>query len=217
MGIGKYTGDQMVQQQRIALVLGATGGIGGEVARRLQSRGWTVKALHRNAKELSGKPSQTDVSWIQGDAMQPVDVEQAARGSSLIVHAVNPPGYRNWAKLVLPMLESTIAAGRSSKARILLPGTIYNYGQDAFPKITETIRRAVGNPNLKVRNFPWWLMTVASPFVPLFKELGEMRYLWHMPIRMDNARLVSVLGAEPHTPLEQAVRATLIDLGCLSE
>jgi nucleoside-diphosphate-sugar epimerase len=78
------------------------------------------------------------------------------------------------------------------------------------------IRRVVGKPNLKVRAFPWWLIALASPVVPLFRELHEMRYLWQLPIRMDNARLVSVLGAEPHTPLEQAVRATLADLGALN-
>lgn len=43
-----------------------------------------------------------------------------------------------------------------------------------------------------------------------------MRYLWQTPIRMDNARLLSVLGAEPRMALEQAVRATLADLGCLN-
>ncbi|MGD8690678.1 MAG: NmrA family NAD(P)-binding protein, partial [Gammaproteobacteria bacterium] len=32
--------------ERTALVLGATGNIGGEVARRLAARGWTVRALH---------------------------------------------------------------------------------------------------------------------------------------------------------------------------
>jgi nucleoside-diphosphate-sugar epimerase len=39
---------------------------------------------------------------------------------------------------VLPMLENTIAAGRAVGARIVLPGTIYNYGPDAFPCLTET-------------------------------------------------------------------------------
>ena len=78
------------------------------------------------------------------------------------------------------------------------------------------IRRVVGKPDLKVRAFAWWLLAVASPVVPLFRELREMRYLWQTAIRMDNARLVIVLGAEPHTPLEQAVRATLADFGCLN-
>jgi hypothetical protein len=34
---------------------------------------------------------------------------------------------------------------------------------------------------------------------------------------MDNRRLASLLGAEPHTPLDAAVHATLLSLGCLHE
>lgn len=40
-------------------------------------------------------------------------VLKAASGVAVIVHAVNPPGYRNWAKLVLPMLDNTMAATSS--------------------------------------------------------------------------------------------------------
>jgi nucleoside-diphosphate-sugar epimerase len=42
-----------------------------------------------------------------------------------------------------------------------------------------------------------------------------MRYLWRHPLRLDNRRLVAVLGAEPHTPLDEAVERTLEGLGCL--
>ncbi len=34
---------------------------------------------------------------------------------------------------------------------------------------------------------------------------------------MNNARLVAVLGAEPHTPVDSAVHATLAGLGCLGD
>jgi hypothetical protein len=54
-----------------------------------------------------------------------------------IVRAANPLGYRNWSQLVLPMIESTIAAAKDSGARILLPGATYNYGLDAFPILKE--------------------------------------------------------------------------------
>ena len=38
---------------------------------------------------------------------------------------------------VLPMIDNTIAAAIEVKATIVLPGTVYNYGSDAFPLITE--------------------------------------------------------------------------------
>lgn len=323
----------MTTSPRIALVLGATGGIGGTLARRLLSDGWQVRALHRNAEQASRAAGTAGLQWISGDAMQRDDVISAAMQgapASLIVHAVNPPGYRHWAQLVLPMIDNSIAAARASGARILLPGTIYNYGPDALPNLTESspqhpvtrkgairvaleqrlrtaaddgvrslivragdffgphagsswlsqglvkpgckvnaitypgktglghqwaylpdvaetmlqlvnrpqalatfdtfhmqghwdpdgtrmiaaIRQALARSALPVRTFPWWLLPLAAPLVPFFKELKEMRYLWQQAIHMDNAKLCAVLGNEPHTPLRQAMHTTLEALAC---
>lgn len=311
-----------------ALVLGASGGIGGEVARELAARGWTVRALSRSG----AAPGAAGIEAVRGDALDAATVRQAAQGAGLIVHAVNPPGYRDWDRLVLPMLDNTLAAARAVGARVLLPGTVYNYGPDAFPiigeeapqnpltrkgriraemerrlragaevgdiralivragdffgpragnnwfgqglvtagrrpravtcpgregighqwaylpdvartmvalagrddlapfesfhmdghwdgdgrRMVEAIRQALGAPDLPVRRLPWRALRLASPFVPLFRELAEMRYLWEQPVRLDNRRLVARLGAEPHTPLDAAVRATLAGLGCLA-
>lgn len=105
------------------LVLGATGGIGGETTRALLRHGWKVRALARRI------PAQADpaIDWIEGDAMDRDAVVRAAAGVDAILHAVNPPGYGNWARLVLPMLDNSIAAALASGARLALPGTIYNY------------------------------------------------------------------------------------------
>jgi nucleoside-diphosphate-sugar epimerase len=46
--------------------------------------------------------------------------------------------------------------------------------------------------------------------------MREMRYLWREPLRLDNARLVAALGAEPRTPIGVAVRRALESLGCLA-
>ncbi|GLR82836.1 NAD(P)H-binding protein [Azospirillum oryzae] len=313
---------------RTALVLGATGGVGGEMARALAVRGWRVRGLRRKPAE-SLPPG--NIEWMVGDAMNAGDVMAAAEGAALIVHAVNPPAYRHWDQLVLPMLDNSIAAACANRARILLPGTVYNYGPDVFPLIPETaaqnpltrkgairvemerrlhravgqgakllilrcgdffgpkagnswfsqglltpgkpptrinqpgqpgighqwaylpdvaetamrlldreaalgddamfhmdghwdadgsrmvaaIARAFGEPDLPVRRMPWWLLRLAGLAVPLFRELGEMRYLWQQPVRLDNRRLLALLGEEPHTPLVLAVRRTLEGLGYL--
>ena len=317
--------------EKNVLILGATGGIGGEMAHRLHARGWHVRALHRQAGQIAARPGMHKFDWVSGDAMQQADVVAAARGVDVIMHAVNPPGYRRWAELVLPMMDNSIAASQAFGARIALPGTVYNYGPDALPELrvdspqhpvtrkgairaqmeqrlqtaatngvrglivragdffgphagnnwfsqglvkpgktpasiiypgkpgighqwtylpdlaetmsrlleressletfarfhmnghwdadgtqmTDAIRRVLGNARLPVRGFPWWLLGPAAPFVPLFREMKEMRYLWQQPVRMDNVRLLQVLGEEPHTPLDEAVRATLRGLGCL--
>ena len=125
-------------QSRIALILGATGGVGHETARALAARGWQIRALTRNLAKAEAKASLPGMEWVRGDAMNREDVMSAAQGASLIFHGVNPPGYRNWAELAVPMLRNSIAAARQTGAHLLFPGTVYNYGPDAFPLLTET-------------------------------------------------------------------------------
>lgn len=122
-----------MQTQRTALVIGANGGIGQETCAALLQRGWRVRALVRSVPQAG--PDTID--WRIGDAMQRADVLDAAAGVDVIVHAVNPPGYKAWNRLVLPMVDNTIAAAQANGARIVLPGTVYNYGPDAFPLIGE--------------------------------------------------------------------------------
>jgi nucleoside-diphosphate-sugar epimerase len=124
----------MANTSRTALVLGATGGIGGESAHALSRHGWKIRALARNGRHANSTDSW---EWVKGDALDRGSVVAAAHATHAILHAVNPPGYRNWATLVLPMIENTLAAAKASGARILLPGTIYNYGPDAFPILRE--------------------------------------------------------------------------------
>lgn len=66
---------------------------------------------------------------------------------------------------------------------------------------------------LRVHQLPWWLLRVAGLAMPTFAALASMRYLWSTPHRLDNTRLCALIGAEPHTPFDQAVRNALIDLG----
>jgi len=319
-------------ESNTALVLGATGGIGGEVARQLRDAGWKVRALRRSGEQQI--ELRDGMVWVRGDAMNRDDVLAAAEGCSVIVHAVNPPGYRHWGELVLPMLDNTIVAAQANGATIVLPGTVYNYGPSAFPTLHEDslqqpltpkgairvemerrllrassrscrvivvragdffgpmpgnswfsqgilkpgqpvkfisipnapgvghqwsylpdVARAMvelvqrrgtlpsfaafhmaghwdadgtqlaaaicrvvvrrGGVQPKVRAFPWWLTALAAPFVPTLRELREMRYLWSTRIKMSNAKLVSTLGHEPHTPLDEAVEAALEGMGCL--
>jgi len=314
------------------LVLGATGGIGGEVARQMRAAGWEVCALTRDVDKA--RRENAGFSWIKGDALNRQEVLAAAHGCAVIVHAVNPPGYRNWAELVMPMIDNTVAAAIAEGATIVLPGTVYNFGPDAFPvlhedspqnpqtrkgairvqleqrlqqasrqgarvlivragdffgarvannwfaqglvkpgkpvhavsypgapgvahqwaylpdvartmlelierrasldafarfhmaghvdtdgtQMTRAIQRVVlrrTGHQPRVGRFPWWLMKLIAPFVVTVREMLEMRYLWQTPLLLDNRRLVAALGQEPHTPLEQAVEATLADLGCL--
>ncbi|WP_404713637.1 NAD-dependent epimerase/dehydratase family protein [Sphingomonas sp. MMS24-J13] len=309
-----------------ALVLGATGGIGGESAAALVRHGWKVVAMTRDpaARVPDRKDPLREVDWVKGDAMVAADVRRSAEGAQVIVHAVNPPGYRHWNTLVLPMIDHSIAAAKAVGARLVLPGTIYNYGPDAFPDLredspqnpstekgrlrvemerrleaasgddapvlivrfgdffgpvsggswfsqglvtpgrrldaitypgrkgvghgwaylpdaaetiarlldregeldrfarfhfaglwdsdgtamTDTIASVLGRP-IRVKPLPWFLLRMAGLFQQTPREIAKMRYLWKEPLRLDNRKLVALLGEEPHTPLDEAVCATL--------
>lgn len=309
---------------KTALVLGATGSIGGAVAEALMARGWAVRGLARDTAQA--RPGA--IEWHTGDAMKREDVLAAARGVQAIVHAVSPPGYRDWEKLVLPMIDNTIAVARETGARILLPGTIYNHdpattpvihadspqrptsrkgairvaleqrlqeasndvpvlivragdyygprvrsswfaqamvkqGQPVeklqllargvghawayLPDLADTMARLLEHPGLRrfervgfegfwdadgrafpalvaaalgraalpESRFPWWLMRLAAPFGGFPREAVDVLPYWRHAVRIDNSRLVELLGAEPRTPAVQAMRTTLQGLGCL--
>jgi uncharacterized protein YbjT (DUF2867 family) len=57
-----------------ALVLGATGGIGGETAVALSRRGWRIRAFSRTAKPADSSGWE----WVNGDALERASVEAAA-------------------------------------------------------------------------------------------------------------------------------------------
>lgn len=88
------------------------------------------------------------------------------------------------------------------------------YDQDGMQMVA-AIGEAVGRERTLTIGFPWRLAGLARPFMPLMRELYEMRYLWRETIRLDNSRLVEFLGEEPHTPIDGPVKATLRSLGCL--
>lgn len=320
----------MAEARRLALVIGATGAVGSEVARALWARGWQVRALARNPSAAADREPGFD--WVGGDAMNRSAVVAAAGDADLIFHAANPPLYRNWRGLALPMLANAVAAAEASGARLIFPGNLYNFGPDAWPLVAETapqrpttrkgavrvemetmlheagqrgvrslvvragdffgpsavnswlakviaptgkpvtrivypgplevghawaylpdlaetiarlaeietelpttaalhfgghwvtgaelveaVRQITDNPRLPARRFPWSLVGMAAPFVPFLSELWEMRYLWRHPVKLDNAKLVAVLGDEPQTPLIMAIKRTLSACGCLSK
>ena len=108
--------------KRTALIIGATGSIGGETARALLENGWSVRAIHRDPVRAQKSFAHLGpIEWVLADALNVEQVVAAAHGVSVVVHAANPPGYRNWKGLVLPMLESSIAAAKAAGARIVLP------------------------------------------------------------------------------------------------
>ena len=65
---------------------------------------------------------------------------------------------------------------------------------------------------LRTGRLPWGMMRLVSPFSATVASLLEMRYLWDVPHALDGAALARRIGAEPHTPFLDAVRAAITQL-----
>lgn len=64
---------------------------------------------------------------------------------------------------------------------------------------------------LKFDVFPWWFMTLASPFWGLAKELLEMRYLWNLNHQISGKKMAKLLPEFEATPLETVMTCGLPD------
>ncbi len=128
---------------RTALVIGATGSFGGHAAAALLRHGWRVRALARDPDAARAKSgARMPIDWIAGDALDAEAATRGAAGCAVIVHAANPPRYRNWKGLAVPMMRAAIAAARATGARVVIPGTVYNYAPDAGLAIAEDAPQA---------------------------------------------------------------------------
>lgn len=134
------------------LVLGATGGIGGAVARAFLRRGWRVRALTRRpeaaAKQVTGLAG---IEWLAGDAMKLADVQRAAAGAQFLFHGAHPGGYAHWDDWGMTMFANSIAAAQAAGARLILPGNIYNFGPDAGMFVDETAPQHPGTEKGRIR------------------------------------------------------------------
>ncbi len=81
-------------------------------------------------------------------------------------------------------------------------------GREFAAAIARACRR-----DFKIGFMPWRLLKLAGFAVPIFRELSEISYLWSVPHAIDGAALEAVIGRIPHTPLDQAVAASLAALG----
>lgn len=119
---------------RTALVMGITGGFGGQVARALLRHGWTVRALLRDPARLPAELA--DVTAVAGDAGDPDAVERALGDASVVVYGVNVP-YPRWRRDALRLFAPTLDVAERHGARVVFPGNVYNFDPADGPRFAE--------------------------------------------------------------------------------
>lgn len=148
------------------------------------------------------------------------------------VHRVVYPGKADvghaWAYLpdVAETMARLMALDVQTPGR-LAPFEVLHFGGHWLPRgieMPEAIVRVVSAEDsstsgkavaIGIKPMAWWQVSLLAPFVPLLREIREMRYLWHVPLRLDQRKLLALIGQAPHTPLDEAVRASLEEMGCL--
>ena len=92
-------------------------------------------------------------------------------------------------------------------------------GQDWLEALTPTAHEqswVAGDAMLRHAVMPWPLLRVFGLVMPTLASLAETRYVWNTPHALDNSRLQALIGTEPHTPIAQAARQALADLGLIA-
>ena len=88
-------------------------------------------------------------------------------------------------------------------------------GDQLMDAVEEVARSAGigGARSFKRGGAPWPIFRAMALFMPLWREILEMRYLWETPHGLDGSALARWLPAFRSTPLPVALRASLDELG----
>ncbi len=116
------------------VVLGGAGRLGRAAAEAFKSAGWQVASLVRGSSAGSAAPG-TEI--IEVDARDAQAVIAATSGADVVLHALNVP-YADWERLAPALADTAIAAARESRATLIFPGNLYNYGAGMPARIDET-------------------------------------------------------------------------------
>ena len=106
------------------LVLGATGFIGGNIARTAAERGWHVQALRRDPKSI-GAIGDVDVEWITGNLDDQSSLVAAMQGCEVVFHCAGayPHAARRierYVQAAVTQMQNVLAAARATKVDRLI-------------------------------------------------------------------------------------------------
>src|SRR5262249_57211860 len=102
------SGSPTIMRARV-LDLGAGGRLGDAGAQVFRAAGWTVASLVRPGSAARA-PADTEV--VEVHALDHAAVGEAARGTDVVLHALNP-SYTDWSRLALPLAYSAITAAET--------------------------------------------------------------------------------------------------------
>jgi nucleoside-diphosphate-sugar epimerase len=123
----------------------------------------------------------------------------------------------------LPDLANAFVAAANARSCLPAFSTLHFAGhtltgQDWIDALTPIAREQGwlnAHHSLKLGNLPWPLLRAGGVFVPTWRSLTELQYLWNKPHALTATALITQLGAVPNTPFAQALHDSLSVLGLL--
>jgi nucleoside-diphosphate-sugar epimerase len=72
---------------------------------------------------------------------------------------------------------------------------------------------AVTKSKFTLRPMSWWMIKTIGQLLAMGRELSELEYLWRVSHRIAGDKLKAAIGEVPHTPLPEAIAASLRAIG----
>lgn len=107
----------------------------------------------------------------------------------------------DWAQVAVMLAEERDLLAKFED--VPLPGHSFTVSD-----LHSALERELGR-KLKLAGFPWWAMSLASPFWELARELKEMRYLWNTDHILSGEKLARLLPEFEPTDIRAVMKASL--------
>ena len=146
----------------------------------------------------------------------------AARALNLVPSALTYPGRIDldhaWA--YLPDLAVTFLRVAEKRAQLSAYDVLHFAGHtltgkdwhEELSRVAQHLRWLPAGKSLRLKSLPWIALRAVAWVMPRLRATADMHHLWERSHRLDNTRLTTLIGDEPHTAMARATRATVAEL-----
>jgi nucleoside-diphosphate-sugar epimerase len=134
----------MNSDDKLNVVLGASGGLGSAVVWQLVQQGKRVRAVSRSAERFD---LGHRVEVVRADITDPTQMRMICQDAAVIYHCANAP-YSEWKTALPPMMDAVIVAAENSGAKVVYGDNLYMYGQVSGLITPDLPDRAMGKKGL---------------------------------------------------------------------
>ena len=149
--------------RQLAVIVGATGPTGIQLARELVARGRPVRVVSRSTKHLAGVFADLDVEMVAADALDEAATRAAVNGAQLVVDCIGLPA--DQMQLHPQAAAVIVAAAQQAGARCVQVSSYWPYLPVRRLPVDESHPREGGNDFIRARRAAEDVMLAAGAAV----------------------------------------------------